>query len=143
MGKCFRLFTAGWEWDGNVGSHLVNGTGRDYTISWRDGIGERIGNIVGKSVGNIVINLGLEFRRNYCGNGCSLPSGEQAELGNLAEPSILYKDRAAPPIGGPALDDSGVKTVQWRERERHDSYQEVEVYIYTCLLYTSPSPRDS
>ena len=23
----------------------------------------------------------------------------------------VYKDRAAPPIGGPALDDSGVKTV--------------------------------
>ena len=40
---------------------------------------------------------------------------------------ITYKDRAAPPIGGPALDDSGVKTVQWREREGHDSYQEVEV----------------
>ena len=40
-----------------------------------------------------------------------------------------YKDRAAPPIGGPALDDSGVKTVQWREREGYDSYQEVEVYI--------------
>ena len=42
----------------------------------------------------------------------------------------LYKDRAAPPIGGPALDDSGVKTVQWRERKGYDSYQEVEVYIY-------------
>ena len=42
----------------------------------------------------------------------------------------IYKDRAAPPIGGPALDDSGVKTLQWREREGHDSYQEVEVYIY-------------
>ena len=38
----------------------------------------------------------------------------------------LYKDRAAPPIDGPALHDSGVKTVQWREREGHDSYQEVE-----------------
>ena len=33
-------------------------------------------------------------------------------------------------IGGPALHDSGVNTVQWREREGHDSYQEVEVYIY-------------
>ena len=43
----------------------------------------------------------------------------------------VYKDRATPPIGGPALDDSGVKTVQWREREGHDSHQEVEVYIYT------------
>ena len=41
----------------------------------------------------------------------------------------IYKDPAAPPIGGPALDDSGVETVQWREREGHDSYQEVEVYI--------------
>ena len=41
----------------------------------------------------------------------------------------IYKDRAAPPIGGPALHDSGVKTVQRRKREGHDSYQEVEVYI--------------
>ena len=40
---------------------------------------------------------------------------------------MYYKDRAAPPIGGSALDDSGVKTVQWREREGHDSYQEVEI----------------
>ena len=45
----------------------------------------------------------------------------------------LYKDRAAPPIDGPALDDSGVKTVQWREREGHDSYQEVDIYIYICM----------
>ena len=43
---------------------------------------------------------------------------------------LLYKERAAPPIGGPALHDSGVKTVQWRKREGHDSYQEVEVCIY-------------
>ena len=52
---------------------------------------------------------------------------------------LLYKDRAAPPIGGPALDDSGVKTVQWREREGHDSYREVEVYIYiyVCGKYSS------
>ena len=41
----------------------------------------------------------------------------------------IYKDRAAPPIGGPALHDSGVITVQWRKRECHDSYQEVEVYL--------------
>ena len=41
----------------------------------------------------------------------------------------IYKDRAAPPIGGPALHDSSVKTVQWREREGHDSYQEVEIYM--------------
>ena len=39
MGKCFRLLTAGWEWDGKVGSHLVDGTGRDYTISWWDRTG--------------------------------------------------------------------------------------------------------
>ena len=45
----------------------------------------------------------------------------------------IYKDPAAPPIGGPALDDSGVETVQWREREGHDSYQEVEVYIYIYM----------
>ena len=42
---------------------------------------------------------------------------------------MMYKDRAAPPIGGPALHDSGEKTLQRREREGHDSYQEVEVYI--------------
>ena len=51
----------------------------------------------------------------------------------------VYKDRAAPPIGGPALHDSGVKTVQWRKREGHDSYQEVEVYIYKYIdtyIYT-------
>ena len=56
----------------------------------RDGIGERIGNIVGKSVGNIVINRGLKFRRDSCGNGCSLRSGEQEELRNLTEPIIIY-----------------------------------------------------
>ena len=47
--------------------------------------------------------------------------------------SITYKERATPPIGGTALHDSGVKTVQWRKREGHDSYQEVEVYIYICV----------
>ena len=46
----------------------------------------------------------------------------------------IYKERAAPPIGGPALHDSGVKTVQWRKREGHDSYQEVEVYIYKWAI---------
>ena len=46
----------------------------------------------------------------------------------------LCKERAAPPIGGPALHDSGVKTVQWRKREGHDSYQEVEVYIYIWAI---------
>ena len=48
------LFTAGWEWDGKVGSHLVDGMERDYTISWWDGIEERVGNTGGKSVGSIV-----------------------------------------------------------------------------------------
>ena len=47
--------------------------------------------------------------------------------------SITYKERATPPIGGTALHDSGVKTVQWRKREGHDSYQEVEVYIYKYI----------
>ena len=42
---------------------------------------------------------------------------------------IVYKDRAAPPVGGPALHDSRVNTVQWREREGHASYQEVEIYM--------------
>ena len=32
MGIGSRVFTTGWEWDGKVGSHLVDGTGRDYTI---------------------------------------------------------------------------------------------------------------
>ena len=29
MGIVFRLFSPGWEWDGKVGSRLVNGTGRN------------------------------------------------------------------------------------------------------------------
>ena len=55
----------------------------------------------------------------------------------VASPRIIYihtyKDRAAPPIGGTALHDGGVKTVQWTKREGHDSYQEVEVYIYKYI----------
>ena len=39
MLKGFRLFTAEWESDRKVGSHLVDGTGRDYTICWWDGSG--------------------------------------------------------------------------------------------------------
>ena len=35
--------------------------------------------------------------------------------------------------GGAALHDSSVKTVQWREREGHDSYQEVEIYMYVYV----------
>ena len=46
---------------------------------------------------------------------------------------MYYKDQAAPPFGGTALHDGGVKTVQWTKREGHDSYQEVEVCIY---IYT-------
>ena len=49
---------------------------------------------------------------------------------NVVPSCTEYKDRAAPPIGGPTLHHSGVKTVQRREREGHDSYQEVEVNIY-------------
>ena len=40
MGKGSRLLTAGWEWDGKVGSHSVDGTGWEYTISCRDGTGQ-------------------------------------------------------------------------------------------------------
>ena len=60
-------------------------------------------------------------------------------LGTYVVPGSKYKDRAAPPIGGPALHDSGVKTVQWRKRECHDSYQEVEVYLVhnIYILYLS------
>ena len=50
-----------------------------------------------------------------------------------ADINTTYKDRAAPPIGGTALHDGGVKTVQWTKREGHDSYQEVEVYIYKYI----------
>ena len=66
MGKCSRLFTAGWEWDGKVGSHFVEGMEREYTISWdgtgretmprRESVGKCAGNIFGESVGNIVGN---------------------------------------------------------------------------------------
>ena len=73
MGKGSRLLAEGRGWDGKAGSHLVYGTGRESTISWRDGtgrghgtgreqvgesvgyiVGESVGNVVGKSVGNIV-----------------------------------------------------------------------------------------
>ena len=66
MGKCFRLFAAGWEWDGKVGSHLVDGTGQDHTTSWWDGIWERVGNLVRKSVGNIVGNLVENMVKKRC-----------------------------------------------------------------------------
>ena len=57
------------------------------------------------------------------------------EASNIQEEYFyrMYKDRAAPPIGGTALHDGGVKTVQWTKREGHDSYQEVEVYIYKYI----------
>ena len=39
MGKGSRLFTAGWEWDGKVGSHLVDGTGQDGATRFHGGTG--------------------------------------------------------------------------------------------------------
>lgn len=47
MGKCYRLFTSGCEWDGKVGRHMGGGMGRDYTISCRDGkpVGKKVGNM--------------------------------------------------------------------------------------------------
>ena len=59
------MLTAGGEWDRKAGNHLVDGAGRESTISWRDGTGpdhgtgrehcrETVGNIVGKTVGNAV-----------------------------------------------------------------------------------------
>ena len=51
MEKGSRLLTAGREWDGKAGSHLVDGTGRESTISWRDGIMERVGNRSGNRSG--------------------------------------------------------------------------------------------
>ena len=72
MGKRLRLCTTAWEWDGKVGNHLVDGTGL-HEISWwdgKDGIEERVGNIVVKSIGNIVgksvENIG---KLNPVGNG--------------------------------------------------------------------------
>ena len=66
-------------------------------------------------------------------------SGPEQQQENFSEQSgtdcRMYKDRAAPPIGGPALHDSDVKTVQWRKRECHDSYQEVEVYLVHNIYY--------
>ena len=67
MGKGSRLLTTGRKWDGKPGSHLVDGTRRESTISWRNGTGryhgtgrEQVGNLVGykvgRSVGNIVDN---------------------------------------------------------------------------------------
>ena len=37
MEKGSRLLTAGRKWNGKVGSYLVDGTGRESSISWRDG----------------------------------------------------------------------------------------------------------
>ena len=51
MGKCSNLLTAGRGWDGKAGSHLIDGTGPDSTISWRDGIMERVGNRSGNLSG--------------------------------------------------------------------------------------------
>ena len=50
MEKHSRLLTAGREWGGKAGSHLVDGTGRESTISW-DGIMERVGNRSGNRWG--------------------------------------------------------------------------------------------
>ena len=44
MGKVSRLLTTGREWDGKAGSHLVDVTGRESTISWREVIMKRVGN---------------------------------------------------------------------------------------------------
>ena len=80
MGKVSRLFTVRWKLDGKVGSHLVDGMGWDYKISWWDGterktvpgrqqvgsiFGESVGNIVGKSVGNIVGNTFWKRSREW------------------------------------------------------------------------------
>ena len=65
------------------------------------------------------------------GSGLAMVMRLKLDAGTPCSICMLYKDRAAPPIGGPALHHSGVKTVQRREREGHDSYQEVEVNIYT------------
>ena len=60
MGKCSRLFTAGWEWDGNVGSHLADGTGR-YRGTGR-GYSREIGRAHSREIGR---EHGREIGREY------------------------------------------------------------------------------
>ena len=59
------LFTAGWEWDGKLGSLFVDGMGLDFVRDFfvgRDGTGNNTrsgidrGHLVGKSFGNVVGN---------------------------------------------------------------------------------------
>ena len=69
MGKGFRLFTTGWEWDGTVGGHLVDGTVRDYTISWWDETGRetiRRRVEVGISVGHRMYVVPVIAQHNGC-----------------------------------------------------------------------------
>ena len=47
MEKGFRSLTAEREWDGKAGSPLVDRTGRECTIFWRDGIMEQFGHRLG------------------------------------------------------------------------------------------------
>ena len=82
-------------------------------------------------------NLAYGVRAGYL---CGTDRAERPEEGKMPKGEkntliYIYKDRAAPPIGGLALHDSGVKTVQWRKRECHDSYQEVEVYLVHNIYY--------
>ena len=78
----------------------------------------------------------MDYIAQQCGNRPRCRGEIVSKIGPLIRMNIFvayYKDRAGPPIGGPALHHSGVKTVQRREREGHDSYQEVEVNIYICV----------
>ena len=75
MGKASHLFTAGWELDGKVGSHLDDWTGWEYTISWWDGIGEW----VGKSVGNVGQKNTLAIGRGYMGSTSRLVQGRKQQ----------------------------------------------------------------
>ena len=76
----------------------------------------------------------VQLKSEDIGKGSSEPSFESGGCQRSHVILVIHKDRAAPPIGGPALHDSRVKTVQWRKREGHDSYQEVEVYIYKWAI---------
>ena len=71
----------------------------------------------------------VQLKSEDIGKGSSEPSFESGGCQRSHVILVIHKDRAAPPIGGPALHDSRVRTVQWREREGHDSYQEVEVFM--------------
>ena len=51
MGKGSCSLTGGREWDGKVGIRLTDGTARESTASWRNGIMVRVGSRSGNHSG--------------------------------------------------------------------------------------------